>query len=115
MSAPTGGPEHHPWFVHGLIHWLTGVVFAVVLGLLIVGVGPRVPGLGGFLHNVEQRGVDYAMRLRVTLQGADAGDDYVFVDIDAAYCAQVTDEAKTKSKACEWRSPAQPDVVSPRG
>jgi len=118
-------PLDHRWYVHAIVHWLTGVSFAVVLALCIIVAGPRLPGLGGFLHNVEQRGIDYAMRLRVAVEPPAPTDDYVFIDIDAPYCTSVLsaqnalgsppqkDMATTSFKEnCEQRSPTKPAVIA---
>jgi CHASE2 domain-containing sensor protein len=113
----------HRWYVHGVVHWLSGVLFAVLLASLIVIAGPHLPGLSGFLHNIEQRGLDYAMRLRLHLTNPGARDDYVFIDIDANYCVSVLrgsegpgpiskEREEQIHDTCFWRSPTQPTVVA---
>lgn len=128
MAKP---PLDHRWYVHAIVHWLTGVSFAVVLALCLIVAGPQLPGLRGFLHNVEERGIDYAMRLRVAVEPPARSDDFVFIDIDAPYCTSVltaqnaaqppSPEDKQAPKAkpgpsfednCKQRSPTKPAVVA---
>ncbi|HWE46920.1 MAG TPA: CHASE2 domain-containing protein [Caulobacteraceae bacterium] len=112
MADATSPTTHGP-FVHAVIHWLTGVVFAVLLSLAILLVGPHVPVLSDFLSTMEVKGVDAAMRVRLMSEGdrgfTDAGAQpgYVFLDIDPAACAAAHGGAR-----CATRSPADPALAA---
>jgi hypothetical protein len=99
--------EHHPWYIRALVHWLSGVAFAILLGFLITVVGPDLPGISRFLHDIEQRGIDYAMRTRLLLRGPNPTDGYVFLDLDTPFC-----ERFVNGNECRWRSPAKPEAIA---
>ena len=60
--------EHAP-VLAAVIHWLTGVVFAVILGALLIFVAPAIPGLGPGLGEIQEKGVDSSMKVRVITRG----------------------------------------------
>jgi hypothetical protein len=102
----------HGAFSHAVIHWLTGVVFASLLALLLIVAGPHIPGLGPMLGDLEVKGVDSAMRVRLVAapdSGFDARKDpgFVFLDIDPAVCQQAGAGSR-----CTTRSPAGPGVTA---
>lgn len=103
----------HAPILAAVIHWLTGVVFAVILGALLIFVAPHIPGLGQALGEVQEKGVDSSMKVRVVTRGpADqalpAGvSGYVFVDIDAAACRNAGLGAR-----CLDRAPTEPGLTA---
>lgn len=105
-----------------LAHWLTGLVFAVGLSLLIVWGAHRVPLVGGVIAQIEERGVDLTMRLHAELFGhwligsereepeegqPPAPPGYLFIDLDAQTCRDAQGDAR-----CDRRSPASPGAAA---
>ena len=113
MADTNGSPLTHGPLVHATIHWLTGVVFAILLSLLILVGGPHVPILNDFLSTMEVKGVDAAMRVRLVaapdsgFAGASKDPGFVFLDIDPAAC-----EAAHLGSRCTTRSPADPALAA---
>jgi hypothetical protein len=103
----------HAPVLAAVIHWLTGVVFAVILGALLIFVAPAIPGLGPGLGEIQEKGVDSSMKVRVITRGpADqtlpAGvTGYVFVDIDPAACT-----AARLGPRCLDRAPTEPGLTA---
>jgi hypothetical protein len=99
-----------------VVRWLTGILFAVLLVLIVVFVGPHIPGLGPLLNDFELWGVDTAMRIHeatresfMRVQSSPTEPGYVFLDIDPEYC-QRTDPSF--SDYCSGQSPALPSVMA---
>jgi CHASE2 domain-containing sensor protein len=108
----TGGEHHeHGPARHALIHWLTGVVFASILALCLIFLGPATPGLEAHLREVEAKGVDAAMRARLVNAPApgpsQAAPGYVFLDIDTDACRRFGARSR-----CDTRSPAAPGLAA---
>ncbi len=105
---------HAPILAAGL-PWRTGGVFAGILGALLIFVAPHIPGLGSALGEVQEKGVDSSMKVRVVTRGP--GDQappaggprtgYVFVDIDAAACRNAGLGAR-----CLDRAPTEPGLTA---
>ncbi|HEY3812797.1 MAG TPA: CHASE2 domain-containing protein [Caulobacteraceae bacterium] len=112
MAEATSPTTHGP-LVHALIHWLTGVVFAILLSAAILIGGPHLPVLKDLLSTMEVKGVDAAMRVRLVaapdsgFKGAGKDPGFVFLDIDPAAC-----EAAHGGPRCNTRSPADPGLAA---
>jgi CHASE2 domain-containing sensor protein len=111
--AEANSPLTHGPLVHATIHWLTGVVFAILLSLALLLAGPHIPGLSDFMSAMEVKGVDAAMRVRLVaapdsgFAGASRDPGFVFLDIDSAAC-----EAAHGGSRCDTRSPADPALAA---
>lgn len=100
-----------------LDHWLTGLIFAVGLSVLVVACPQSTPWVGPFIGEIEKRGVDATMRFhaeigRVTPIGDEAAAvdpavhrtppaGYLFIDLDNDTCLDAKGDQR-----CALRSPA---------
>ncbi len=111
--AEANSPLTHGPLVHATIHWLTGVVFAILLSVGLLLAGPHIPGLKDVLNSMEVKGVDAAMRVRLVaapdsgFKGAGKDPGFVFLDIDPTAC-----EAAHGGSRCSTRSPADPALTA---
>jgi hypothetical protein len=98
-----------------LIHWLSGLIFSLIISALFTLVPPDAPILGGVVHWIEERGIDAAMWVKLLLGNPEADRSprpnlpagYVFVDVEAETCKAMID-----SPLCSSRSPARREVVA---